>query len=131
MPTLRRAYPERQLQRRVLVVDDDLDTVQSMAMLIKMLGHEVQFAISGFAAINIANAFRPEIVLLDLGLPDLEGHVVAKRIKSERGLENVRIIAISGRSKDADRQDALAAGCEVFHAKPVDPAVVEALLAKA
>jgi CheY-like chemotaxis protein len=118
-------------KRRVLVVDDNLDTVESMATLLRIMGHEVQFALTGFAAIKIAAAFRPEIVLLDIGLPDTKGDKVAKQIKSERGLEHVRIIAITGRAGDEDRRDALAAGCEDYRIKPLDPAVLEQLLEKA
>jgi CheY-like chemotaxis protein len=120
----------RMLKRRVLVVDDNMDTVESMAMLIKTMGHEVQFALTGYAAVKIASAFRPEIVLLDIGLPDTKGHNVARLIKCEPGLEAVRIIAITGRSEEADRQLALAAGCEDYRLKPVEPAVLESLLAK-
>jgi DNA-binding response OmpR family regulator len=122
--------PLPQLKRRVLVVDDDLDTVHSMAMLIKMMGHEVQFAINGFAAIDVARTFRPQVILLDLGLPDFKGDQIAKQLKWEPGLENVRIIAISGRSGEEDRQRALAAGFEDYRVKPLDPAVLEELLAK-
>lgn len=116
--------------RRVLVVDDDLDTVHSLAMLVKTMGHYVQFAINGTAAINIAREFRPEVVLLDYGLPDYKGDQVAKQIKSRCGLGDVRIIAITGRSQDEDRRRALAAGCEDYHVKPLDPSLLEQLLAK-
>jgi CheY-like chemotaxis protein len=101
-----------------------------MAMLLKMMGHEVQFAINGFAAIDIARNFRPEVVLLDIGLPDFEGDQIANQLKWEPGLENMRIIAITGRSQDQDRQRALAAGCEDYHVKPLDPSLLERLLAK-
>jgi DNA-binding response OmpR family regulator len=128
MATLRRFRPDPGPKRRVLVVDDNLDTVESMAYLIKTMGHDVQFALTGFAAVNIASAFRPEIVLLDIGLPDTKGDRIARQIKSERGLENVRIIAISGRAEDEDRRNALAAGCEDYRVKPLDPAVLVRLL---
>jgi CheY-like chemotaxis protein len=122
--------PQPQPKRRVLVVDDNLDTVHSMAMLLKDMGHEVQFAINGLAAIDIARKFRPQIVLLDVGLPDFSGDQIANQLKWEPGLENVRIIAISGRSGDEDRRRAMAAGCEEYHVKPLDPVVLEQLLAK-
>jgi hypothetical protein len=66
-------------RRRVLVVEDNLDSVHSMAVLVKMMGHEVQFAINGFAALAIAREFRPDFVLLDLGLPDFNGCEIARR----------------------------------------------------
>jgi CheY-like chemotaxis protein len=116
--------------RRVLVVEDNLDSVHSMALLIKAMGHEIQFAINGFAAIEIARKFRPEIILLDIGLPDYQGDDIARQLKWEPGLEKTRIIAISGRAGDEPRQRALEAGCEEFCTKPLDPAVLEALLAK-
>ena len=130
MSTIRSSRADTRPTRRVLVVDDHLDTVDSLAMLLKTMGHEVQFAISGTAAVKIARAFRPEVVLLDFGLPDVKGDQVARHIRSERGLENVRIIVITGRSQDEDRQRALAAGCEGYHVKPLDCAVLERLLEK-
>jgi CheY-like chemotaxis protein len=125
-----RLQPLPQLKRRVLVVDDNLDTVQSMALLLKVNGHEVQFAINGLAAIDIARKFRPEVIFLDIGLPDFKGDQIANQLKWEPGLENVRIIAVSGRSGEEDRQRALAAGCEDFRVKPLDPALLEELVVK-
>jgi CheY-like chemotaxis protein len=118
-------------KRRVLVVDDNLDAVHSMAMLLKLLGHEVQFAINGFAAIDVARKFRPEIILLDIGLPDFQGDDIARQLKWEPGLERTRIIAVTGRSDDEVRQRAIAAGCEQFFVKPLDMPTLEALLANA
>ena len=131
VPTVHNLWPDPpQGKRRVLVVDDNLDTVQSMALLLKLNGHEVQFAINGLAAIDIARKFRPEVIFLDTGLPDFKGDQIANQLKWEPGLENVRIIAVSGRSGDEERQRALACGCEDFRVKPLDPAVLEELLAK-
>ena len=130
MATVHSLKPALHPQRRVLVVEDNLDSVHSMAMLIKAMGHEVQFAINGFAALEIARRFRPEIILLDLGLPDLEGDDIARQLKWEPGLKGARMIAISGRAGEEPRQRALEAGCEEFCSKPLDPALLEALLAK-
>jgi CheY-like chemotaxis protein len=123
--------PEATPKRRVLVVEDNLDSVHSMAMLIKMMGHEVQFAINGFSAIDVARKFRPEIILLDIGLPDFKGHVIAQQLKWDPGLEKVRIIALTG-LPDGDEleQRALEAGCDEFYRKPLDPVKLEELLAK-
>jgi CheY-like chemotaxis protein len=115
-------------KRRVLVVDDNLDAVHSMAMLLKMLGHEVQFAINGFAALDVARKFRPEIILLDIGLPDFQGDQIARQLKWEPGLERTRIIAVTGRNDDEVRQRAIEAGCEEFFVKPLDMPMLEALL---
>ena len=123
--------PDAPPKRRVLVVEDNLDSVHSMATLIKMMGHDVRFAINGIAAIEEARRFRPDIVLLDIGLPDYKGHVIARQLKYEPGLEKTRIIAITGLPGDDDlRQRALHAGCEDFYRKPIDPAKLEELLAQ-
>ena len=116
-------------KRRVLVVEDNLDSVHSMAYLVKMMGHEVRFAINGFAALAIAREFRPDVVLLDLGLPDFNGCEVARQLRYEDAFRNTRFIAISALPVQQYRQLALQAGCDEFYAKPIDPKVLEALLA--
>lgn len=132
MSVVRSLRPDAQQPKlRVLVVEDNLDSVHSMAMLIKTIGHEVQFAINGLAAIDIARKFRPDVVLLDIGLPDFSGNDIARQLKWEPGLESTRIIAVSGLAQEDARQRALDAGCEDFLAKPVSPAALEDLLAKA
>lgn len=108
-------------RRKVLVVEDHLDTVHTFAMLLKMDGHEVEFAINGYAAIDIAQKFRPDIVLLDLGLPGLDGFTVCSRIKHEPGLERTRVIAVTAYADDAHKVRSRAAGCELHVVKPVDP----------
>ena len=123
--TLRSA--DRPPSRRVLVVEDSLDTVHSMAMLIKMMGHECKFAINGFAALQIAREFLPEIVLLDIGLPDFKGYEIAKQLRWEPGLENTRIIAITGQP-EYERHRAIDAGCDEFYRKPLEPELLEQLL---
>jgi two-component system CheB/CheR fusion protein len=119
--------PQRRL--RVLVVEDNLDSVHSMAMLIQAMGHDVEFAINGFVALDLARAFRPDVVLLDIGLPDFKGDHVARKLKRQPGLDKLRVIAISGLPRDEVRQRALNAGCEELYTKPLDPAVLEQLLA--
>jgi CheY-like chemotaxis protein len=121
--------PEAAAKRRVLVVEDNLDAVHSMAMLIKTMGHEVRFAINGFAALEVAREFRPEVILLDIGLPDFKGYDIARQLKWEPGLEQTRMIAISGHSEDEMRQRAMDAGCEDLLVKPLNPATMEELLA--
>jgi CheY-like chemotaxis protein len=128
--TVRSLRPEAQPKRRVLVVDDDLDAVHSMAMLLKAMGHDVQFAINGLAAIDVARTFRPELILLDIGLPDFKGDEIARQLRWEPGLEKTRIVAMSGRSEDDVRQRALGAGCKDFCVKPLDAAALEAFLVK-
>ncbi len=123
--------PQAQHKRRVLVVDDNLDAVHSMAMLIKMYGHEVQFAINALAAIDVARTFKPDVILLDVNLPDFNGDDIARQIRWEPGLEKTRMIAITGKGDDAVRQRVLAAGCEAVYLKPLNPATLESILASA
>jgi CheY-like chemotaxis protein len=130
LATVLSLQPNLQPKRRVLVVDDDLDAVHSMAMLLKSMGHEVQFAINGFAAIEVARKFRPDLTLLDVGLPDFKGDDIARQLKWEPGLEKIRIIAVTGRSDDEVRQRLLDAGCEQLFVKPMDRTALEGLLAK-
>jgi len=117
-------------RKRILVVEDDLDSVHSMAMLIRMMGHEVQFAINGMAALDVARIFRPDIVILDIGLPDFKGDHIARQLRYEPGLEHTQLIAMSGLPEEHLEQRALRAGCEEFYRKPIEPSVLEALLAR-
>ena len=130
MATVTNLRPVPGVKRRVLVVEDDLDSVHSMATLIKMMGHEVQFAINGFAALDVARTYRPDIIILDIGLPDFQGDHIARQLRYEPGLERARIIAISGLPEEHLEQRALKAGCAEFYRKPMDPARLEELLAK-
>lgn len=108
--------------KRVLVVEDNLDTVHGLARLLKDDGHQVEFAINGYAAVEIAKKFRPDVVLLDLGLPGLNGFDVCIRIKTEPGLEHTRVIAVTAYAHDEHRVRSRAAGCEMHIVKPYDPA---------
>jgi two-component system CheB/CheR fusion protein len=126
--TIHELKPQPAQQRRVLVIEDNLDSVHSMAVLVKMMGHEVQFAINGFAALDIARQFRPDVVLVDIGLPDFNGCDIARQLKWEPGFEKTRFIAISALPAEPHRQKALQAGCSEFFAKPIDPKVLEDLL---
>jgi two-component system CheB/CheR fusion protein len=128
MATVHRLKTDVPLKRRVLVVEDNLDAVHSMAILVKMMGHEVQFAINGFAALEIARRFKPDVILLDIGLPDFNGCEIARQLRWEEALSHTRFIAISALPEQQYRRAALDAGCDEFYPKPIDPKVLEALL---
>src|SRR3954471_5752051 len=128
MPAVHFLEPKVWQKQRVLVVEDNLDSVHSMAMLVKMMGHEVQFAINGFAALDIARQFRPDVVLLDIGLPDFSGYEIMRQLKYEEALRNTRFMPISALPVQQHRQRALDAGCQEFYPKPIDPKVLERLL---
>src|SRR5882672_7305621 len=102
--------------RRVLVIDDDLDGMQTLATLLRHMGHQVEFAINGYAGIEVANRMEPEYVLLDLNLPGMDGFEVARKLS--RKARRPHIIAITGHSGDEYRTRSLAAGCEQHLVKP-------------
>lgn len=122
--------PGAQPRRRVLVVEDNVDAVHMMATLLRMMGHEVDFAINGLSAIEAARRFKPDLILLDIGLPDFKGDKIASQLRFEPGLEETRIIAITGQPLDQVEQRAREAGCEAVYAKPIEPTILEELLAK-
>jgi len=107
--------------RRVLVVEDNLDAVHTLVMLLRQDGHQVDFAINGYAAMDVARRFRPEVVLLDLGLPGLDGFDVCARLKREPGMEGLRFIAVTAYGTEDYRKRALAAGFDLHILKPYDP----------
>jgi phosphotransferase system HPr (HPr) family protein len=103
----------------ILVVDDYRDAAESMAKWLKQLGHEVHVAHDGIEAIEMAHREQPQYVLLDIGLPRLDGYQVAARLRQELPGPLV-IIAITGYGQEEDRRQALAAGCDHYFLKPVD-----------
>jgi DNA-binding response OmpR family regulator len=113
--------------RRILVVDDNLDYVHSMALLLRALGHLVYFAINGTAALEEARRFRPEFIFLDVGLPDGDGRLLARQLRRQAGLEPVRIMCVTGRANE-DPGKSLEAGCDEHYLKPLDPAMLGKLL---
>jgi len=114
--------------RRLLIVDDNRDAADSLAMLLEFEGHDVRTAYTGQQAIETAQSFKPEIVVLDLGLPDLSGYEVAQHMRSDPGLGQVRLIALTGWGQDEHRRRALEAGFDHHLTKPVDPDQLQALL---
>ena len=116
-------------ERRVLVVEDNIDSARMLALLLGHMGHRVEYAINGIVAIEVAHRFLPEIVFLDLLLPDAHGADVARQLRGNPKLAGTRIYAITGSRNEADRERALVAGCEAVLLKPVDPEVFETLIA--
>jgi CheY-like chemotaxis protein len=114
--------------KRVLVVEDNLDSVHTLALLLSDMGHKVEYAINGYVAVDSARRFRPEFVLLDLGLPGLDGFEVCRRIKGDPQLRSCRVIALTAFSSNDYRARAMQAGCELYLVKPVEIKVLEHLL---
>jgi signal transduction histidine kinase len=115
--------------RRILVVDDNQDAADSLSVLLRLMGHEVQTAYDGLAAVAAAAAFAPGLVLLDIGLPKLNGYEAARRIREQPGGREVTLIAVTGWGQDEDKRRSREAGFDLHVTKPLDPAILRTLLA--
>ena len=114
---------------RVLVVDDDVDTADSLALLVKSAGHDVRTVHDGPTALDVALDYLPHAVLLDIGLPGLHGYDVAKRLRQQAGLQNVMLVAVTGYGREADRLRSHEQGFDHHLVKPPDFGQVRDILA--
>lgn len=114
---------------RILVVDDNLDSALSLAMMLSIMGHETRTAHDGESAVATAESFLPEVVLLDIGLPKLNGYEVAQRIREQEWGTSMFLIAVTGWGQEEDRQRSSEVGLNVHMVKPVEPSALEKLLA--
>jgi CheY-like chemotaxis protein len=115
--------------RRVLVVDDNADAADSAAMLLRLSGHQVEVAHDGHSALEAARAFRPEIVLLDIGLPGMNGYEVARELRSRPENRGLVLAAVTGYGQDEDRRRAHEAGFDYHLTKPLAPGVLTSFIA--
>ena len=120
----------RKKSAEVLVVDDNADTARGMELILKFNGHDVQTANDGRAAISVAQVYRPDIVLLDIGLPGMDGYQVAARLRQEESSKGAVIIAVSGYGQEEDRRRSQEAGFDHHMVKPVDHDALLKLLAQ-
>jgi CheY-like chemotaxis protein len=114
---------------RVLVVDDNRDSANSLGLLIRFLGAEAEVVHGGAAALTAVETFRPTVVLLDIGMPGMDGYEVAKRIRSRDDHANILLIALTGWGQEEDRRRAKAAGFDHHLVKPADIVSLQTLLA--
>jgi two-component system CheB/CheR fusion protein len=117
--------------RRILIADDNRDGAESLALLLQLSGHQVHVAHTGVESLDMALRLRPEIAILDIGMPGLNGYEVARRIRRERWNSPIILIAVTGWGQLDDKREALAAGFDHHLTKPVDPEVLERLFAAA
>jgi CheY-like chemotaxis protein len=106
---------------RILVVDDNQDSAQSLALLLKCMGHETKTALDGVEALEAAEASRPDVVLLDIGMPGVSGYEVCRRIREQPWAKAMTLIAQTGWGQDEDRRRTREAGFDGHLVKPVDP----------
>ena len=115
-------------QLRILVADDDRDAVQSLMLLLREHGHEVRGVYTGLDVLNKVRDFAPDAVLLDIGMPHINGYEVARALRERYASARPMLIAITGRNQASDRKLAQLAGFDHHLAKPYDPGALLALL---
>lgn len=116
------------VKRRILVVDDVEAAATMLGRVLEAMGHETRIAHDGPRALAIAKEYRPDVILLDLGMPGMSGFVVARLLRAQTGLDGMTLIAVTGHGRDEDRRQALDAGFDHHLLKPVDPAHMRTLL---
>ena len=116
--------------RRILVVDDNADAAQAMATMLELLGHRVDVAFDGDQALRVAERVRPEVILMDLGMPNMNGYVAARRIRETGWGGDVLLVAVTGWGQQADRTASEQAGFDHHLVKPVELDAVQALVAR-
>jgi PAS domain S-box-containing protein len=116
-------------KRRILVVDDNNDSAASMEIMLQLLGNEVRVAHDGLQAVELAGQFRPEVILMDLGMPNLDGYGATRRIREQPWGRDMVIVALTGWGQEEDRVKTREAGCDGHLVKPVELSALEKLLA--
>jgi PAS domain S-box-containing protein len=115
-------------RRRVLIADDNADAATSLSLLLQMMGHETRVVHDGLAAVNAADEMRPDVVILDIGMPHLDGYAAAERMRARPWSVHTMFVALTGWGQDNDRRRALEAGFDHHLLKPADPESLELLL---
>jgi CheY-like chemotaxis protein len=113
---------------RIVVIEDHVDTAELMRELLGQSGHEVRLAHNGHDGIAAARELRAEVVLCDVGLPDIDGYAVARALRADAATARARLVALTGYDSDDDAARARAAGFDAHVAKPVDPMELEAII---
>jgi CheY-like chemotaxis protein len=120
--------PENTDALRILIAEDMADCAESTALLLRLHGHEVTVARDGPTALRIARTYRPDVLLLDIGLPGMSGYEVAARMKDQHREKKPFIIAVTGFGQPSDRQRSAQFGIDLHLLKPVDPQYLERVL---
>lgn len=115
--------------RRILIVEDNADAAESLALLLRLRGHETRTAGDGLEGLTLAEMFRPDIAFVDIGLPGLDGHEVARQMRKRSSLRATVLVALTGYSGPEDRSRSQAAGFDRHVVKPIDLVELDRLLA--
>lgn len=124
------AGPDACGHRRVLVVDDNVDAADTLSLLLEYAGCQVRTTYSGKAALDEAEVFHPDLILLDIGMPGLDGYAVARALREHSWAHEATIVALTGWGQDEDRRRTAASGFDLHWVKPVDPSTVLALVGR-
>lgn len=122
--------PVKGSPQEILIVDDNVDAAESLRVSLELSGHNAKAVHAGIAALSALEDFQPDLVLLDIGLPDIDGYEVARRLRQRCGAACPMLVALSGWGREEDKQRAAAAGIDAYLTKPVHPAVVARLVAE-
>ena len=122
------ATPLARVARRILIADDNADAAELLAMWLKMSGHDARSALDGEAALVLAETMRPDVVLLDIAMPKMDGYEVARRIREKPWGSQATLIALTGWDREDDLRRSREAGFDHHLTKPVDPSAIEALI---
>ncbi|MGY0595349.1 MAG: response regulator [Paraglaciecola chathamensis] len=114
--------------QRILIIEDNVDAAESLSFLLEFNGHTTRVAYDGASGLSAAEEFRPNVVLLDIGLPDLNGYQVAGKIRETSWGKDIFLIAATGWGQDKDKALAQGAGCDRHLVKPIDYSELTALL---
>jgi CheY-like chemotaxis protein len=119
---------DKTVSQRILVVDDNKDGADILAMLLQLMGHQTRVAYTGTEALEAANAYQPHVVLLDIGLPVMDGYEVARRLRQEPTTASTLLVAMTGYGQQEDKHRSELAGFDHHLVKPVAPDVLKTLL---
>ncbi|HEY6080451.1 MAG TPA: response regulator, partial [Polyangiaceae bacterium] len=111
--------PPHKVRRRILIADDSLDTLESTATMLRLAGNDVFLAHDGLDAVTRAEQLQPDVVLMDLAMPELDGYEATRRIRSQDWGRGMVVIALTGLGRETERRRAQAAGCDEHLVKPV------------
>ena len=114
----------RVVSRRILVVDEDLDGAETLAIVLRVAGHDVQIAHDGPSTLKIAADFQPDVVFLDVGMPGMDGFETARQLRQRAELDKAVLVALTGYGREEDRARAAQAGFDHFLVKPTPPKVL-------
>jgi CheY-like chemotaxis protein len=119
------------VSRRILVADDDVDGAETLAIVLRLAGHDVQVAHDGPSTLKIAADFLPEVVFLDVGMPGMDGFETARQLRQVVELDEAVLVALTGYGREEDRQRAVQAGFDHFLVKPTPPKILTDIAAQA